>query len=861
VQISIIRNTASDSKALNDDKKKRPVSQQLIWFTMIVSICGVIAAGILTNITLRSIEKNLPSTLLAELNDLSFVLENLFEVVNAAENAKTQPSIKNLNLLRDKVKIVYISIVELRESYVFDNLIQASAFHAVVAPAIADLQIWLTDGVSGFGPDTDTTAAIAFVRIHEAFQKARSLNRDSKIRAQKILEEQRKRLDRFLFSVNLFFALTILIIFSMVYLLIRQYVLQQREATAQAELSDQRDLLNSLFENVLLGITVWNQEGGLLLSNRGLADIIGYSRKDIKTLDDWFFRAYPDLAYRSKILLDWKESSGQKSAIRESKVTCKNGEVKDIEFRSTFLSDGRALVTMSDITERKRAEEALRESEEKHRIVLETSMDPIVVYDTEGKVTYFNPAFTRIFGWTLEECLGKKMDLFVPEDAWSETQKMVEKVLAGESFSGFETRRYTKDGNIIHVNMSAAIYKDTIGKPIGSVINLRDITEQKNLESQLQQAHKMESIGTLAGGIAHDFNNILSSVFGFTELALDDAKRGTLQHKHLQEILIAGDRAKNLVKQILTFSRQVDQEQKPIQVKPIVKEALKLLRASIPTTIDIKENVKSNSLVIGDSTQIHQVLMNLCTNAAHAMEDDGGLLTASLSNVELDSEFVSNHPNLKPGPYINLTVTDTGHGISPDVMEKIFDPFFTTKEEGKGTGMGLSVVHGIVRSHEGDIYVYSEPGEGSTFKVYLPAIERRLKPEDRIEKPIPTGTERILFVDDEPAIVNMGKQILASLGYNVVIRTSSIEALEYFKAQPDKIDLVITDMTMPKMTGEVLANELRRVRSDIPVILCTGFSARMDEKNPMDMGIQAFVSKPVLKREIAEAIRTVLDSL
>jgi len=220
---------------------------------------------------------------------------------------------------------------------------------------------------------------------------------------------------------------------------------------------------------------------------------------------------------------------------------------------------------------------------------------------------------------------------------------------------------------------------------------------------------------------------------------------------------------------------------------------------------------------------------------------------------------ISSHPDLQPGPYINLTVTDTGQGMPSAVLEKIFDPFFTTKEKGEGTGMGLSVVHGIVHSHGGVIYTYSEPGKGSTFKVFLPVLERHLKPEDRIEIPIPTGTESILFIDDEPALVNMGKQILETLGYDVVTRTSSIEALEYFIEQPDKVDLVITDLTMPKMTGEVLANELIRIRPDIPVILCTGFSARMDEKKAKDMGIRALISKPILKREIAEAIRKVLD--
>jgi CheY-like chemotaxis protein len=370
----------------------------------------------------------------------------------------------------------------------------------------------------------------------------------------------------------------------------------------------------------------------------------------------------------------------------------------------------------------------------------------------------------------------------------------------------------------------------------------------------------MESIGTLAGGIAHDFNNILSAVFGYTELALDDAKEGSPQHDYLQEVLIAGNRAKELVQQILAFSRQADQEQNPVQVKLVVKEALKLLRASIPSTIEIKQTVQSNALVMGDVTQIHQILMNLCINAAHAMEDEGGLLTIDLSDVEIDSEDIYNHPDLKPGPYIKLTVTDTGHGIPPAILGKIFDPFFTTKETGKGTGMGLSVVHGIVHSHGGTIKAYSEAGKGSTFKVFLPAIEPHFIPEDRIAELIPIGIEHILFVDDEPTIVKMSHRILESLGYDVTTRTSSIEALELFRVQADQFDLVITDMTMPKMTGEDLAKELISIRPTIPIILCTGFSKSMDEQKAMEIGIQGFISKPILKREMAETIRKVLDN-
>lgn len=345
-------------------KNGRLISQILLWFFMTAVIGGMITIGILTNITLRSIEKNLPNTLLTELNYLSAVLEDLAEVVAAADKARTQPSMKHLNLLKTKVDAVYKGIVDLRESYVFDNLVKASAFHAVVAPAIADLQIWLSDGVSGYGPETKQTLTIAWTRIQEAYQKSRELMHESRTSSQNILENQRSRLDRFLLNVNLLFVLAIIITFSMVYLLVRQYVLQRRESIAQTKLQTQRDLLDSLFENVMLGITVWNQAGELLFSNKGFTDITGYSMEDIKTWEDWVTKAYPDPEYRSQVLADRKVSTGQESVLHEFMVTCKSGEVKDIEFRDTFLPDGRALATMSDITDRKQTERMIQESQE-----------------------------------------------------------------------------------------------------------------------------------------------------------------------------------------------------------------------------------------------------------------------------------------------------------------------------------------------------------------------------------------------------------------------------------------------------------------------------------------------------------------
>ena len=315
-----------------------------------------------------------------------------------------------------------------------------------------------------------------------------------------------------------------------------------------------------------------------------------------------------------------------------------------------------------------------------------------------------------------------------------------------------------------------------------------------------------------------------------------------------------------MVRQILTFSRQHDQERKPIQCGPIIKEVLKLLRSSLPTTIEIRQDIVDDlDNVLADPTQIRQVLMNLCTNAGHAMEEKGGILEVTLAPAELDTEFTDKYPDINPGRYLRLTVSDTGHGMTADVMENIFDPYFTTKEVDEGTGLGLSTVYGIVKSYGGEITVHSGPDKGTTFHVYLPVIDREEEPEKEIQGPIPTGNERILFVDDEQPLIGVAKQMLESLGYKVVTRTSSIEALGLFQAKPDEFDLVITDMTMPNMTGDKLAGELMRIRPDIPIILCTGFSKKIKADTAEALGIRMLIMKPIIMREMAQAIRRVLD--
>jgi len=536
--------------------------------------------------------------------------------------------------------------------------------------------------------------------------------------------------------------------------------------------------------------------------------------------------------------------------------------IRDENGSPCYLAD-----ILTDITERKQAEEALRESEERYRLLVQHA--PAGIYEFDMKTMKFisvNDVMCEYTGYTRDEFLALDPWELIADESKETRDGLLEEVFSGNpnptpveyKIKGKNNREFWV---LVHSRFS---FENGVPKKATAVVH--DLTtirraqeEKKQLEAQLQQTQRMEAIGTLAGGIAHDFNNILSAIIGFTEISIGELERGSWLFNNLQKVLDAGDRAKDLVSQILAFSRQSDYKPKPVHVKLITNEALRLLRATLPTTIEIHQRLESNSAVMADPTQIHQIIMNLCTNAGSAMQEKGGKLDVSLIDVDLDSEFVDQYPDMNPGPYIELAVSDTGHGISPEIMERIFDPFFTTKEKGEGTGMGLSVVHGIINSFGGTITVDSEPRKGTTFNLYIPAIESETVLEPESPVPLPVGTERILFVDDEEFQVDLGEQMLKSLGYKVVTRTSSLEALELFRTKPNDFDLVITDITMPNMTGDKLAGELLRIRSDIPIILCTGFSAMIDEGKAKAMGIRAFIFKPILKREIAEAIRKVLD--
>jgi len=507
-----------------------------------------------------------------------------------------------------------------------------------------------------------------------------------------------------------------------------------------------------------------------------------------------------------------------------------------------------------EIVERRHAENALRESEQRYRSIMEKAADAIFLHDKAGRILDVNQIACQSLGYSRKELLSMSITDIDPKAIKNGMHENWEDIFL-QNHATFESTHKRKDGSFFPVEVTLSSMDLPSGQAIIGIV--RDITERQHLELKVKQAQKMESVGTLAGGIAHDFNNILSSIIGFTELALKGVEKGTETEDDLHEVLNGGMRAKGLVNQILAFARQSDEQVKPIQVNAIAREVIKFIKSTIPATIRINEKIDSHSFIIGSPTQVHQIVMNLCANASQAMEENGGILEISIHDIKTDT--TNPIKNLRHGDYIKMTIKDTGVGIPSQYIDTIFDPYFTTKEKGEGTGMGLAVVHGIVESYDGKITVDSTLNKGTVFSVYLPITKKRtIHPYSEV-RPLPSGKERILFVDDELPISKMGSRILETLGYTVTIRTSSIEALELFRSKPQEFDLVITDMTMPNMTGDLLTIELMKIRTDIPVILCTGYSKKISEETAKEIGIRAFAYKPVVKADLAVIIRNVLD--
>ena len=518
----------------------------------------------------------------------------------------------------------------------------------------------------------------------------------------------------------------------------------------------------------------------------------------------------------------------------------------------TYLSIG------EDISERKEAEEMQR----RLLTAIEQAGETFVITDAEGTIQYVNPAFEQITGYTREEAIGQnpcilqsgQHDRVFYENMWN-------KLLQGEVWRGHFVNK-KKDGTLFEEDASISPIRNSVGKITNFIGVKRDVSQEKLLKQQLQQSQKMESIGTLAGGIAHDFNNILTSILGYAEIAKGRISTGRNAEKDIDKVIQGGLRAADLVKQILAFSRKGLQKLQPLNPYPVVEEALKMLRSTLPTTIAIETDIDPQcGNIVADPTQIHQVVMNLCTNAFHAMDDEKGTIKVTLQCTQITAAELSGEPDVAAGPYIELAVRDNGGGMDQQTMAHIFEPYFTTKGMGKGSGLGLAVIHGIVKKCHGFIRVVSEPGEGSSFQVYLPALqEESMAPEVPAKKVLlPTGTEQILVIDDESMIAKMNEIILGEQGYNVTAMTDSQKALELIRMHPDRFDLIVTDQSMPNLSGAELAQEVLKIKSTMPIILCTGYSSVVSEEQALAMGIKKYVIKPLDITTLAHVVRRVLD--
>ena len=627
----------------------------------------------------------------------------------------------------------------------------------------------------------------------------------------------------------------------------------------EQERDEARQLFQKMFELSPVAASLSRVSDRTLVDiNKANERLLGYTREELlgvysPTVDYWV-----DPAERQQVF----ETLVAKGRVTNYEFTFQNraGEIgRAVIFAEIFKQrdEQYVLSQMVDITMRQRAEEELRVL----KTAIDNALECILVSDQENRLTYVNQAFENLSGYSAAEALGKTPGFLKShkhDNAFYQNLKAT--IYSGNPWQGNIILR-RKDGDCCDVSATITPILDNNGLPKHFVSVHRDITKEREQEQRIQQNQRLEAIGTLAGGIAHDFNNLLSPIIGFTELCMDALPVGSKVREDLEEVMQASRRATDLVRQILSFSRKSNYERKPLAIGPIVKEALKLLRASIPVTIDIHQDIHATEeMVVAAPTEIHQVVMNLCTNGFHAMPD-GGDLRVSLKVIEMDSEASVLIPDCSPGRYLNLSVEDTGHGIAPEIRDNIFEPYFTTKKEGRGTGLGLAVTHSIVASCGGAINVYSELGKGTRFSLYFPVADAiPIKPEER-SAAIRGGDERILFVDDDTSILRLAKDSLERYGYTVTAITNPVEALTMFEKAPSEFDMVITDMTMPEMTGDLFAAALLKKRPDLPVIICTGFSERMNKEKAKSLGVRRLLEKPVSPNALLSIIREIFHGV
>ncbi|MCE5334557.1 MAG: PAS domain S-box protein [Desulfobacteraceae bacterium] len=655
----------------------------------------------------------------------------------------------------------------------------------------------------------------------------------------------------------------------------------QRNITEQKMSAEELRFLSQFNQEIISsarnGIVVYDTELNYLVWNRFMEELTGVPAKDI--LGKNALEVFPHLREHGIDLLLAQARAGKSCRSRDVHFTVPHTG-REVWMFSTFGPhtdpDGNNIGVIeiaTDIQSRKQAEEEVERLSRQRQLILDAADEAIIGLNLEGSIIFANPASAQMFGYAPHELLGQELhklifharpDGFPCRDADCPMKVTIE---TGSPCRARDDILWRKNGE-----QFPAVYSSTpiieAGKITGAVVTFKDVTEQKcaeetraKLEAQLRQAQKMEAIGTLAGGIAHDFNNILTPIMGYCQLALSETDPESSLHRQIAQVFQSSVRARDLVKQILAFSRKGEQQRRAVQVSFIVKEALNFMRSSLPSTLEIRHEIDQDALmcsVMADPTQIHQIIMNLCTNAAHAVGEQDGTLVVKLSlmAVATDAEY----PNIRPGMYLKLSVSDTGCGMDESVLQRIYEPYFTTKGASEGTGLGLSVVYGIVNTLRGTIAVRSKPGKGTTFTILLPqADESEFNIADTMPDPL-SGTGRILLVDDEKSVVDVVKEVLEQMGYNVVARYSSLDALEAFQANPWRFDLVMSDQTMPQMTGIDLAKEMLKIRPNTPIVLCTGMIDTAYKERALEAGVKAFLVKPLILHELAETLKKALES-
>ena len=655
-------------------------------------------------------------------------------------------------------------------------------------------------------------------------------------------------------------------------------ITERKRAEKQLRQSEQR--FRQLVEGSIQGIMI-HRNSTPVFANQAYAQIYGYdSPEEILRVKNIFQNI---IAPEDRARLESYYQARLRGDPAPTRYTCRgvrrDGHTIWVEnsVNAVVWKDEIAIqCTVVDISERQRTEAALRASETLNRGIVEAVPGGIVHVSPEGQLVHANAEAQRVLGLSYDELTQRFVADFASQTIWENGSPCdvadypVTKCLATNRPQAAKTIGVRRpDGTLAWAVFTAIpLRDDATGESRGAVVTFLDITERKQIEeerqrlaAQLRQMQKMDAIGTLTGGIAHEFNNMWTAILGFAQLAKARTAETSPVSQYLQAVQTAGQRAQSLVQQLLTFSHPSAHDRQPIALGPVIQEALELLRATLPTTIDIRQSLASASgMVLADATQIYQVLMNLGANAEYAMRETGGILEISLDDIEVDEAVAALHANLQPGSYVRLTVRDTGAGMPKDVVERIFEPFYTTKGIGEGTGMGLAVVHGIVESHDGAMTLDSAPGAGSAFSIYLPRVDADADSAAEPSEPvIPQGAGCVLLVDDEEILARLGEELLQYLGYEVVAHTNSLDALYTFQKEPHRFDVVITDQTMPAMTGATLVEELRSIRPDIPIILCTGFSHLMNAEKARALDVDAFVMKPGVTHELAVTIQQVLE--